>query len=81
MLLSDADIRVETAAGRVMPPSSVDFRLDRCFRVFENHRYPHIDPASDQSDLTRMGPPRARSRSSCPTPSRSFQSFHPTPVG
>jgi dCTP deaminase len=22
--------------------------------VFENHRYPHIDPAADQSDLTRV---------------------------
>jgi dCTP deaminase len=31
----------------------VDIRLDRFFRVFENHRYPHIDPAADQSDLTR----------------------------
>ena len=32
---------------------SIDVRLDRFFRVFENHRYPHIDPAADQSDLTR----------------------------
>jgi dCTP deaminase len=63
VLLSDADIRAEIAAGRValepwdpemMQPSSIDFRLDRYFRVFENHRYPHIDPATDQSDLTRM---------------------------
>ncbi|RYZ29868.1 MAG: dCTP deaminase, partial [Propionibacteriaceae bacterium] len=23
------------------------------FRVFENHRYPHIDPAEEQADLTR----------------------------
>ncbi len=37
----------------MMQPSSVDVRLDRYFRVFENHRYPHIDPAVDQSDLTR----------------------------
>jgi dCTP deaminase len=28
-------------------------RLDRLFRVFENHRYPHIDPAEDQPELTR----------------------------
>ncbi|GAB3995829.1 dCTP deaminase [Nocardioides marmoraquaticus] len=62
MLLSDRDIRAETEAGRIVvepwdpamiQPSSIDFRLDRYFRVFENHRYPHIDPAADQSDLTR----------------------------
>ncbi len=36
-----------------MQPSSIDIRLDRFFRVFENHRYPHIDPAQEQSELTR----------------------------
>ena len=62
MLLSDRDIRGQMDGGRVMlepydeamiQPSSVDVRLDRFFRVFENHRYPHIDPAEDQPDLTR----------------------------
>ncbi len=62
MLLSDRDILAEIEAGRVsldpfepgmVQPSSIDVRLDRFFRVFENHRYPHIDPAADQSDLTR----------------------------
>ncbi len=62
MLLSDRDIRAELAAGRVMlepfdqsmvQPSSVDVRIDKFFRVFENHRYPHIDPAVEQPDLTR----------------------------
>ncbi|HWL95735.1 MAG TPA: dCTP deaminase [Nocardioidaceae bacterium] len=62
MLLSDRDIRDEVDRGRVrldpydaemVQPSSVDVRLDRYFRVFENHRYPHIDPAADQPDLTR----------------------------
>src|SRR5687768_16693489 len=37
----------------MVQPSSIDVRLDRYFRVFENHRYPHIDPAEDQPDLTR----------------------------
>ena len=37
----------------MLQPSSIDVRLDRFFRVFENHKYPHIDPAADQSDLTR----------------------------
>ena len=63
MLLSDRDIRAEVDGGRVVlepyepamvQPSSVDVRLDRFFRVFENHRYPHIDPAAEQPDLTRM---------------------------
>ncbi|MDT0309733.1 dCTP deaminase [Streptomyces sp. DSM 44917] len=62
MLLSDKDIRTEVDAGRVriepydptmVQPSSIDVRLDRYFRVFENHRYPHIDPAVEQPDLTR----------------------------
>ena len=63
MLLSDRDIIAEIDAGRIalepwdpqmMQPSSIDVRLDRFFRVFENHKYPHIDPAADQSDLTRI---------------------------
>ncbi len=62
MLLSDRDIRAEIESGRVgvspfasemVQPSSIDVRLDRFFRVFENHRYPHIDPAVEQVDLTR----------------------------
>ncbi len=63
MLLSDRDIRTAIDSGRVVldpydaamvQPSSVDVRLDRYFRVFENHRYPHIDPAEEQPDLTRL---------------------------
>ena len=63
MLLSDRDLRAELDAGRVgldpydpgmIQPSSVDVRLDRYFRVFENHRYPQIDPAEEQPDLTEL---------------------------
>jgi len=66
VLLSDRDIRAELESGRVgldpydptmIQPSSVDVRLDRFFRVFENHRYPHIDPAVEQPDLTRLVEP------------------------
>ncbi|CAN5296100.1 dCTP deaminase [soil metagenome] len=62
MLLSDRDIMAEIDSGRVqldpldramIQPSSIDVRLDKFFRVFDNHKYPHIDPAADQSDLTR----------------------------
>lgn len=66
MLLSDKDIRTEIDNGRVLiepfdpamvQPSSIDVRLDRFFRVFENHRYPHIDPSEEQPDLTRLVEP------------------------
>ena len=62
MLLSDRDIAAEIKAGRVqvepfepkmIQPSSVDVRLDRFFRVFENHKYEVIDPSVEQSELTR----------------------------
>ena len=63
MLLSDRDIRAELAAGRIglapldlemIQPSSIDVRLDRYFRLFDNHKYAFIDPAEDQPDLTRL---------------------------
>lgn len=63
MLLSDRDIRAQLESGRIvldpwdadmLQPSSVDVRLDRFFRLFDNHKYPSIDPAVDQPDLTRL---------------------------
>ncbi len=63
VLLSDRDIAAELDAGRVvidpydpsmLQPSSVDVRLDRMFRLFDNHRYPFIDPAQEQPELTRL---------------------------
>jgi dCTP deaminase len=63
MLLSDRDLRAEIAAGRLglapyapelIQPSSVDVRLDRMFRVFNNMRYTHIDPAEQQDELTEL---------------------------
>ena len=63
MLLSDRDIRAEIDGGRVrlqpydeamVQPSSIDLRLDKFFLLFDNHKYPFIDPAEDQPDLTRM---------------------------
>ena len=61
MLLSDRDLVSEIKAGdlalepfepALMQPSSIDVRLDRFFRVFNNHLYTHIDPAEQQDDLT-----------------------------
>ncbi|WP_296136559.1 dCTP deaminase [uncultured Tessaracoccus sp.] len=63
MLLSDRDILQGIDDGTIgldpweptmVQPASVDVRLDRSFRVFENHRYPSIDPAEEQSELTRL---------------------------
>ena len=63
MLLSDRDIRTELDSERVrldpydpamIQPSSIDVRLDRYFRLFDNHKYPVIDPAIDQPDLTHL---------------------------
>ncbi len=63
MLLSDHDITAGLASGRLgldpfdpqmVQPSSVDVRLDRYFRLFDNHKYPFIDPAEDQPELTRL---------------------------
>ena len=63
VLISDRDIRQEIADGRIVldpfdesmiQPASVDVRIDRFFRLFDNHKYPHIDPAQPQEDLTRL---------------------------
>lgn len=63
VLLSDRDITAQLDAGRVrlepfdaamVQPSSVDVRLDRFFRLFDNHKYPFIDPAEEQPELTRL---------------------------
>lgn len=63
VLLSDRDIRAEIDGGRVrlqpydeamVQPSSIDVRLDKYFRLFDNHKYPFIDPAEDQPDLTHL---------------------------
>jgi dCTP deaminase len=63
VLLSDGDLAKELAAGRLsvepydermLQPSSLDVRLDRYFRVFDNSRYTHIDPAIRQDELTSL---------------------------
>jgi dCTP deaminase len=66
MLLSDRDIKAELDTGRLalepydvglVQPSSIDVRLDRFFRVFNNSRYTHIDPAEQQDELTTLVEP------------------------
>ena len=63
MLLSDRDIRAAIDSERLgispcdpelIQPSSVDVRLDKFFRVFNNSRYTHIDPKLEMEDLTTL---------------------------
>ena len=63
MLLSDRDLRKELDSGRLgvdpfdpamLQPSSIDVRLDRFFRVFDNSKYTHIDPQLQQDELTSL---------------------------
>lgn len=64
VLLSDRDIRaaidsegsdalgIEPYDAEMVQPSSIDVRLDKFFRVFNNSRYTHIDPKQEMPDLT-----------------------------
>lgn len=63
MLLSDRDIRAAVDSGSLgidpydpdlVQPSSIDVRLDRFFRVFNNSKYTHIDPKQQQDELTSL---------------------------
>ena len=56
VLLSDRDLIHELKSGRLqldpfepalVQPSSIDVRLDRWFRVFNNHLYTHLMPESE----------------------------------
>ena len=82
MLLSDRDITAAIAEGRLgiepydkalVQPSSIDVRLDRYFRVFNNARYTHIDPAEHPYGSAVYGSRYQDQRG--PTPSRSFRNF------
>jgi dCTP deaminase len=67
MLLSDRDIIAVVESGQLvvdpwdadlLQPSSVDVRLDRYFRVFNNTQYTHIDPGRQQDELTTLVEPK-----------------------
>ncbi|MGI8660746.1 MAG: dCTP deaminase [Thermoleophilaceae bacterium] len=66
MVLSDRTIRAEIDAGRIaidpydpglVQPSSIDVRVDRRFRVFNNARYPYIDVRQPMEGLTELVEP------------------------
>lgn len=61
--MSDCDIKKLIESGRaeidpydsdLIQPASIDVRLDRFFRLFDNHKYAIIDPSKEQKDLTRL---------------------------
>jgi dCTP deaminase len=63
VILSDATIRAEIAAGRIVvdpfddamvQPSSIDVRLDDRFLVFRSHTRAVIDVKEDLTDLTEL---------------------------
>lgn len=63
MILSDVDIKKNIETGEILlepydevmvQPASIDVRLDRFFRLFNNHKYSVIDPAVEQDELTRL---------------------------
>lgn len=63
MLLSDRDIKnaihanelvIEPYDEALVQPASIDVRMDKLFRVFNNSRYTHIDPKLRQDELTTM---------------------------
>ena len=62
-MLSDKDIKISLENNEIeifpldetyIQPSSVDLRVGSEFRVFENHKYSHIDPKTNQEDLTTL---------------------------
>ena len=63
VLLSDHDIRDAIDSGHLgidpfdaelIQPSSIDVRIDKFFRVFNNSKYTHIDPKQEMPDLTTL---------------------------
>lgn len=63
MILSDRSLReaiedgrliIEPLADDAIQPSSIDLRLADGFRVFANHRYPHIDVRQPMEGLTEL---------------------------
>ena len=72
MLLSDRDILAAQSAGHIsldpwtpemVQPASIDVRLDRYFRLFNNHAYSsHWVPRGNTSSWTRPLPPAWKAR-------------------
>lgn len=51
-LIAEGHIGIDPYDDALLQPSSVDVRVDRYFRVFNNQRHPFIDVKQPQEDLT-----------------------------
>lgn len=52
--IDDGDLGIDPYDPTFVQPSSVDCRMDRFFRVFNNSKYTHIDPKKRMEDLTTL---------------------------
>jgi dCTP deaminase len=52
--LESKDIIIEPLDFKDIQPSSVDLRVGYDFRIFQNHKYTHIDPKAQQEELTTL---------------------------
>ncbi len=53
-LLSSGALEITDVDLSTIQPSSIDLRLSPLFRVFDTHKYTHIDPHDRQPDLTKL---------------------------
>ena len=47
-------MRLQPYDEAMVQPSSIDVRLDKYFRLFDNHKYPFIDVRAEMPDLTEV---------------------------
>ena len=52
--LKDNLIQINPLEESYIQPSSIDLKVGTDFRVFEKHKYSHIDPKAEQQDLTSL---------------------------
>lgn len=53
-LCDSQQVKLTPYDPELIQPASIDVRLDRYFRLFENHKYCVIDPRANQSELTSL---------------------------
>ena len=53
-LIDEGSIGIDPYDPQLLQPSSVDVRVDRYFRVFNNSLYPYIDVKQEQPELTSL---------------------------
>lgn len=50
--VEDNIINIDPFDKKLLQPSSIDIRISKYFRTFQNHKYTVIDPAINQPELT-----------------------------